>query len=223
MPQGSDGRGVVRRSGPRPVGNRGGAPVRPSPVKPPAGRPPRPADPAPPRAAAPVLVAVAALLALAGCGAEDGATGSPATASAPSPAPTTVATGEGALTPTSGPTMGGMTTSPPPPGDEPGTTSPSPSPRPSGGSLPLLPRPTAPPTEPTDVPRPTVLVGEVVEPSAPGCVEMTSGGQVFSLQLPADVQVAVGDRVRVAGTPRPVERGTACAGTQVVVTDVAPA
>ncbi|MEJ5866659.1 hypothetical protein WDV85_02760 [Pseudokineococcus sp. 5B2Z-1] len=116
-----------------------------------------------------------------------------------------------------------MTTSPPEPGDEPGATSPSSSPRPSGGSLPLLPRPTAPPTAPTDVPRPTVLVGEVVEPSAAGCVEMTSGGQVFSLQLPAGVEVSVGDRVRVTGTPRPVERGTACAGTQVVVTDVAPA
>ncbi|WP_298801807.1 hypothetical protein [uncultured Pseudokineococcus sp.] len=115
-----------------------------------------------------------------------------------------------------------MTTSPPAPGDEPGATSP-PSPGPSGGSLPLLPRPTAPPTAPTDVPRPTVLVGEVVEPSAAGCVEMTSGGQVFSLLLPAGVEVSVGDRVRVTGTPRPVERGTACAGTQVVVTDVAPA
>jgi len=176
--------------------------------------PPRPAATglAPrPRTLRAGLVA-AALVALAACGQDGGAAGSSASPSAPAAAPTT--------------TGSPMTTSPP----EPGGTTPSSTPppggaatRPPGGSLPLLPRPTAPPTTPTDVPQPVVLVGEVVEPSAAGCVEMSSGGQVFALRLPEGVQVAVGDRVRVSGTPRPVERGTPCAGTPVVVTEVAPA
>lgn len=147
------------------------------------------------------VLAVTALLALAGCGQTGGAAGSASTSTT---------------------ARSTMTTSP----SEPGGATPPPgaaSPRSSGGSLPLLPRPTAPPTAPTDVPQPVVLVGEVVEPSAQGCVEMSSGGQVFALRLPEGVDVAVGDRVRVSGTPRPVERGTPCAGTLVVVTDVAPA
>lgn len=159
---------------------------------------------------------------LAACGQEGGAAGStstPTAGAAPAGAPTT------GSAMTTGPTEPGST-SPSGPASSPGASTPPPggaSPRPSGGSLPLLPRPTAPPTAPTDVPQPVVLVGEVVEPSSEGCVEMTSGGSVFALRLPEGADVAVGDRVRVTGTPRPVERGTPCAGTPVVVTDVAPA
>jgi hypothetical protein len=101
----------------------------------------------------------------------------------------------------------------PPSTTPPPTRSPSP-------SLPLLPRPTAPPTAPTDVPRPTTYEGTVVEPSAPGCVEMEVGGQRLTLLLPEGTEVAVGDRLVVRGTPRPTERATGCAGTQVAVDEV---
>ncbi|MEJ5946338.1 hypothetical protein WDZ17_13655 [Pseudokineococcus basanitobsidens] len=172
------------------------------------------------RTAVPALLAV---LVLAGCGQEGEPAGSsPATtagAASPSsstPAPTTP--GDGMATSDPGGT--GPGTSGSSPGSSAGPTVSAPT---TGGSIPLMPRPTAPPTTPTDVPQPVVLVGEVVEPSSPDCVEMTSGGQVFSLLLPAGTSVAVGDRVRVTGTPRPVERGTPCAGTRVRVSEVAPA
>ena len=173
-----------------------------------------------------VVLAATALLALAACGQQPPAAGSASSRPTARTSPTTETSPTAETSPTTG---SSMTTSPSEPGGatptEAGPSSPSagPSPRPSGGSLPLLPRPTAPPTAPTDVPQPVVLVGEVVEPSAPGCVEMSSGGQVFTLRLPEGVDVAVGDRLRVTGTPKPVERGTACAGTLVVATEVAPA
>ncbi|WP_299038841.1 hypothetical protein [uncultured Pseudokineococcus sp.] len=171
-------------------------------------------------------LAVSALLVLPACGQGGAATGSDDDLAAPSAAATTSG-GSAMTTSTPGPDSApAPPTSSAPPVEEPTPSAPATggaSPRPSGGSLPLLPRPTSPPTAPTDVPQPVVLVGEVVEPSAPGCVEMTTGGQVVALRLPEGVSVAVGDRVRVTGTPRPVERGTPCAGTPVVVTDVAPA
>ena len=149
----------------------------------------------------PVALAVVAVLAVlgAGCG-------------SPAPAP-----GTPSVTTSAPPTAedGDMATDRPPgdPTTPPTTRGPSP-------SLPLLPRPTAPPTAPTDVPRPTTYEGTVVEPTAPGCVEMEVGGQRFTLLLPEGAEVSVGDRLVVRGTPRPTERATGCAGTPVAVDEV---
>ncbi|ROP42965.1 hypothetical protein [Pseudokineococcus lusitanus] len=160
----------------------------------------------------PAALAVVAVLAAlgAGCGAPAPAPAAPSvTTSAPSPTTDAPGTQDGDVATDQPPTD---PTTPPP-------TTPPPS-RGASPSLPLLPRPTAPPTAPTDVPRPTRYEGAVVEPSAPGCVEMEVGGQRFTLLLPEGTEVAVGDRLVVRGTPRPTERATGCAGTQVAVDEV---
>lgn len=155
------------------------------------------------------VVALASLLAGAtGCGDGDPSAG---------PEPSALST---ATSPSTAPSTGGPM--PSTPDSSSGTPkSSSPSSGSTGPTLPLLPRPTAPPKTPTDIPQPVTVRGQVVEPTSDGCVELQAEAARFALALPEGTTVAVGDVVEVTGTPRP-QVVTPCTGVVLGVTQVRP-
>jgi len=165
-----------------------------------------------------VTILVLGSLGLAACG--DGTTGEARTAA--SPAPSGSPSPSGSPAPSGVPTPAGSTQPDPDAAVSPPT---SPTPRPTELSelpLPTLPRPSGPPSQPSDQVKLLRLIGTIaVLPN--GCVQLTDDRRVsYGLVGPLTEGLVPGSRVSLRGRPT-AGRDSSCQGSAIRVTQVSEA